>query len=95
MYPTQSTNLTLAVKSSIFILVALLGTNFGSSSGSAYIYDGGKVEWILPKKDWDACAGWNVKGVDFTGWEKVRIELDPESAKLPYEIRLKQEGCDL
>lgn len=73
----------------------LLGTNFGSSSGSAYIYDGGKVEWILPKKDWDACAGWNVKGVDFTGWEKVRIELDPESAKLPYEIRLKQEGCDL
>ena len=73
----------------------LLGTNFGSSSGSAYIYDGGKVEWILPKKDWDACAGWNVKGVDFTGWEKIRIELDPESAKLPYEIRLKQEGCDL
>ena len=73
----------------------LLGTNFGSSSGSAYIYDGGKVEWILPKKDWDACAGWNVKGIDFTGWEKVRIELDPESAKLPYEIRLKQEGCDL
>ena len=73
----------------------LLGANFGSSSGSAYIYDGGKVEWILPKKDWDACAGWNVKGVDFTGWEKVRIELDPESAKLPYEIRLKQEGCDL
>lgn len=73
----------------------LLGANFGSSSGSANIYDGGKVEWILPKKDWDACAGWNVKGVDFTGWEKVRIELDPESAKLPYEIRLKQEGCDL
>ena len=73
----------------------LLGANFGSSSGSAYIYDGGKVEWILPKKDWDACAGWNVKGVDFTGWKKVRIELDPESAKLPYEIRLKQDGCDI
>lgn len=73
----------------------LLGANFGSSSGSAYIYDGGKIEWILPKKDWDACAGWNVKGIDFTGWEKVRIELDPESAKLPYEIRLKQEGCDI
>ena len=73
----------------------LLGANFGSSSGNAYVYDGGKVEWNLYKKDLDACAGWNVKGIDFTGWEKVRIELDPESAKLPYEIRLKQEGCDI
>ena len=73
----------------------LLGTNFGSSSGSAYIYDGGKVEWILPKKDWDACAGWNVKGLDFTGYEKIRIELDPESAKLPYEIRMTQDDCHI
>ncbi len=47
----------------------------------------------LYKKDLDACAGWNVKGIDFTGWEKVRIELDPESSKLPYEIRVKQEEC--
>ena len=71
----------------------LLGANFGSSSGNAYVYDGGKVEWNLYKKDLDACAGWNVKGIDFTGWEKVRIELDPESSKLPYEIRVKQEEC--
>lgn len=73
----------------------LLGADFGSSSGNAYISDGGKIEWILPKKNWDACAGWRVKGIDFTGYEKIRIELDPESAKLPYEIRVGQEGCDL
>ncbi|WP_022932731.1 hypothetical protein [Treponema bryantii] len=73
----------------------LLGSDFGSSRGSAYISDGGKVEWILPKKDWDACAGWNVRGIDFTGYEKIRIELDPESAKLPYEIRMTQDDCHI
>lgn len=73
----------------------LLGSDFGSSRGSVNIYDGGKVEWVLPNKDWDACAGWNVKGLDFTGYEKIRIELDPESAKLPYEIRMTQDDCHI
>lgn len=73
----------------------LLGSDFGSSRGSVNIYDGGKVEWVLPNKDWDACAGWNVKGLDFTGYEKIRIEIDPESAKLPYEIRMTQDDCHI
>ncbi len=30
----------------------LLGANFGSSSGNAYVYDGGKVEWNYIRKTW-------------------------------------------
>ena len=66
------------------------GSRFGSSGGNSYIYDGGIVEWVLPQKNWDASAGWNVKGIDLSKWKKIRIELDPESSDLPYLIRMGQ-----
>ena len=72
----------------------LEGSNFGSSGGNSFIYDGGIVEWVLEHKDNDACAGWNVKGIDLSKYKKIRIELAPESSKLPYEIRMTQGDND-
>ena len=66
----------------------LLGTAFGSIGWSSKFYDGGVIEW--DGKDKNAGRGWNVKGVDFSKYKKIRIELSPESANLPLVLRFAQ-----
>ena len=66
----------------------LLGTAFGSIGWSSKFYDGGVIEW--DGKDKNAGRGWNVKGVDFSKYKKIRIELSPESANLPLVLRFSQ-----
>ena len=61
---------------------------FGTSGWSFKFYDGGVIEWDGKNKD--AAAGWNVKGVDFSKYKKIRIELSPESANLPLVLRFAQ-----
>ena len=64
------------------------GAAFGTSGWSYKFYDGGVIEWDGKNKD--AAAGWNVKGVDFSKYKKIRIELSPESANLPLVLRFAQ-----
>lgn len=64
------------------------GAAFGTSGWSFKFYDGGVIEWDGKNKD--AAAGWNVKGVDFSKYKKIRIELSPESANLPLVLRFAQ-----
>ncbi len=66
------------------------GTPFGTADWYSNVYDGGVIEWQWDGKEKGPCAGWNVKGVDFTKYKKIRIELDPSSDNLHYEIRMAQ-----
>ena len=64
------------------------GVAFGTCGWDFNVYDGGIIEWKGDDKY--ACAGWNVKGVDFSKYKKIRIELSPESANLPLVLRFAQ-----
>ena len=66
------------------------GKPFGTANWYSNVYDGGVIEWQWDGKEKGPCAGWNVKGVDFTKYKKIRIELDPSSDNLHYEIRMAQ-----
>ena len=70
------------------------GVAFGTCGWCFNVYDGGIIEWKGDDKY--ACAGWNVKGVDFSKYKKIRIELSPESANLPVVLRFAQNNgkCD-
>lgn len=70
------------------------GAAFGTCGWDFNVYDGGIIEWKGDDKY--ACAGWNVKGVDFSKYKKIRIELSPESANLPLVLRFAQNNgkCD-
>ena len=70
------------------------GVAFGTCGWDFNVYDGGIIEWKGDDKY--ACAGWNVKGVDFSKYKKIRIELSPESANLPVVLRFAQNNgkCD-
>ena len=70
------------------------GVAFGTCGWCFNVYDGGIIEWKGDDKY--ACAGWNVKGVDFSKYKKIRIELSPESANLPLVLRFAQNNgkCD-
>ena len=70
------------------------GVAFGTCGWDFNVYDGGIIEWKGDDKY--ACAGWNVKGVDFSKYKKIRIELSPESANLPLVLRFAQNNgkCD-
>ena len=70
------------------------GVAFGTCGWDFNVYDGGIIEWKGDDKY--ACAGWNVKGVDFSKYKKIRIELSPESANLPLVLRFVQNNgkCD-
>ena len=70
------------------------GAAFGTCGWDFNVYDGGIIEWKGDDKY--ACAGWNVKGVDFSKYKKIRIELSPESANLPVVLRFAQNNgkCD-
>ena len=64
------------------------GAAFGTCGWDSNVYDGGVIEWKGDDKY--AGAGWNVKGVDFSKYKKIRIELSPESANLPLVLRFAQ-----
>ena len=70
------------------------GAAFGTCGWDSNVYDGGVIEWKGDDKY--AGAGWNVKGVDFSKYKKIRIELSPESANLPVVLRFAQNNgkCD-
>ena len=70
------------------------GAAFGTRGWDSNVYDGGIIEWKGDDKY--AAAGWNVKGVDFSKYKKIRIELSPESANLPLVLRFVQNNgkCD-
>lgn len=70
------------------------GVAFGTCGWDFNVYDGGIIEWKGDDKY--ACAGWNVKGVDFSKYKKIRIEISPESANLPLVLRFAQNNgkCD-
>ena len=70
------------------------GVAFGTCGWDFNVFDGGIIEWKGDDKY--ACAGWNVKGVDFSKYKKIRIELSPESANLPLVLRFAQNNgkCD-
>lgn len=68
----------------------LLGKDFGSSKWHAFVYDGGVIEWEWDGKEKGPCCGWNVKGLDFSEWSSIRIEV--ASTDLPVEIRMFQNG---
>lgn len=63
------------------------GAAFGTCGWHSNVYDGGVIE--QDGKDY-AVAGWNVKGVDFSKYKKIRIELSPESTNLPLVLRFAQ-----
>ena len=64
------------------------GAAFGTCGWDSNVYDGGVIEW--KEDDKYAGADWNVKGVDFSKYKKIRIELSPESANLPVVLRFAQ-----
>lgn len=63
------------------------GKTIGSYGWKCNVYDGGVIEW---DKEPYANIGWNLKGVDLSKYKKLRVELSPESAKLPLVIRFAQ-----
>lgn len=68
----------------------LLGKDFGSSKLHAYATEGGVIEWEWDGKEKGPICGWNTKGIDFSEWSSIRIEV--ESTDIPVEIRMYQNG---
>lgn len=68
----------------------VLGRDFGSNSCHATVYNGGIINWEGNKDGW-GLAGWNMEDIDISDYEKIRIELEPESAQQSFELKLEQE----
>lgn len=68
----------------------LQGVDFGSSNWQAYVYEGGIIDWQWNGKEKYPVCGWNTKGLDFSEWSSIRIEV--ESTDIPVEIRMYQNG---
>ncbi len=66
----------------------LLGSNFGSSTWNAFVFDGGIIEWNQDGRSRSAQTGWNLTGVDLSDYEKIRIEL--ESSDINVDLRMCQ-----
>ena len=65
----------------------LLGSNIGSSSWKANVFDGGIIEWTYDGNK-SAQAGWNLTGIDLSTYDKIRIEI--ESSDTPVDLRMCQ-----
>ena len=72
----------------------LEGKLFGSSCNHAFVYEGGIIEWEASSDKW-GLAGWNVRGVDFSKYKKIRIVLGDEAAKQSYDLKITQDDCHL
>ena len=71
----------------------ILGATFGTCGWAAAAYDGGIVDWGDGKEKYP-CIGWNVKGIDFSEYNKIRVEVAPETSALPLTLTLFQEQPD-
>ena len=68
----------------------LLGSNFGSYAIHAFALKDGIIQWKKTKDGW-GLAGWKVKGLDFSGYSKIRIELGPEAAQQDIKLKFEQD----
>ena len=66
----------------------------GSSGWNSKSYENGLIEWIWNGEDRYPCAGWYVKGIDFSAYTKLRVEFDPSTPATNLSIQLYQEEVD-
>lgn len=54
----------------------LENTLFGSHFWNAVVHDEGIIEWLWDGEDRYPGAGWNMKNIDLSAYQKLRIEID-------------------
>nr|MCR5189332.1 hypothetical protein [Treponema sp.] len=69
------------------------GAAFGTSGWASNVYDGGVIDWGDGKEKYP-CTGWNVKGIDFSEYAKIRIVVEEGTSALPLTLSLYQEQTD-
>ena len=69
------------------------GVAFGTISRASNVYDGGVIDWGDGKEK-DPHTGWNVKGIDFSKYTKIRIVVEEGTSALPLTLSLYQEQND-
>ena len=70
------------------------GNSLGGAGWSSKVYDGGVIEWEWNGKEKYPCAGWKVKGVDFSKWKVLQLELSPEAVTKKITLTLYQRETD-
>ena len=63
---------------------------FGANVNGAKVSDDGTIEWDYDKNNKRPWIGWNVKGLDLSDIDRIRVEL--ESSDVPLNICILQEG---
>lgn len=63
---------------------------FGTNVNGAKVSDDGTIEWDYDKNNKRPWIGWNVKGLDLSDIDRIRVEL--ESSDVPLNICILQEG---
>lgn len=69
------------------------GIAFGTCGWASNVYDGGVIDWGDGKEKYP-CTGWNVKGIDFSEYTKIRIVVEEGTSALPLTLSLYQEQTD-
>ena len=69
------------------------GAAFGTCGWASNVYDGGVIDWGDGKEKYP-CTGWNVKGIDFSEYAKIRIVVEEGTSALPLTLSLYQEQTD-
>ena len=64
---------------------------FGTNVNGAKVSDDGTIEWDYDKNNKRPWIGWNVKGLDLSDVDRIRVEL--ESSDVPVSICILQDGC--
>ena len=64
---------------------------FGTNVNGAKVSDDGTIEWDYDKNNKRPWIGWNVKGLDLSDIDRIRVEL--ESSDVPLCICILQDGC--
>ena len=64
---------------------------FGSNVNGAKVSDDGTIEWDYDKNNKRPWIGWNVKDLDLSDIDRIRVEL--ESSDVPLCICILQDGC--
>lgn len=62
---------------------------FGTNVNGAKVSDDGTIEWDYDKNNKRPWIGWNVKGLDLSDIDRIRVEL--ESSDVPLNICILQE----
>lgn len=63
---------------------------FGTNVNGAKVSDDGTIEWDYDKNNKRPWIGWNVKGLDLSDIDRIRVEL--ESSDVPLNICILQDG---